>query len=148
MEYLYNHLNELLLTLKVSSYFADLISHSLLFIGLILIIILVNYIIRKTILATFSRIAAKSKTDFDDIMVINNVPRNMAHLFHLSLLISLFQGLFFDNIPLQDFSKKFILVIGIILTIIGVRSVLNSIKSYFKTLAFTLKTNLLIVIFK
>ena len=28
MEYLYNHLNELLLTLKVSSYFADIVSHS------------------------------------------------------------------------------------------------------------------------
>jgi miniconductance mechanosensitive channel len=136
MEYLYNHLNELLLTLKVSSYFADLISHSLLFIGLMLIILLVNYIIRKTILATFSRIAAKSKTNFDDIMVINNVPRNVAHLIPFIIAYKFIPGLFFDNIPLQEFSKKFILVIGIILTIIGVRSVLNSIKSYFKTLAY------------
>ena len=127
MEYLYNHLNELLLTLKVSSYFADLISHSLLFIGLMLIILLVNYIIRKTILATFSRIAAKSKTNFDDIMVINNVPRNVAHLIPFIIAYKFIPGLFFDNIPLQEFSKKFILVIGIILTIIGVRSVLNSI---------------------
>ena len=81
MEYLYNHLNELLLSLKVSSYFADLISHSVLFVGLVLIILLVDYIIRKTILATFSKIAAKSKTNFDDIMVVNNVPRNVCLLY-------------------------------------------------------------------
>ena len=136
MEYLYNHLNELLLSLKVSSYFADLISHSVLFIGLVLIILLVDYIIRKTILATFSKIAAKSKTNFDDIMVVNNVPRNVAHLIPFIIAYKFIPSLFFDNITLQDFSKKTILVIGIILTIIGVRSVLNSIKSYFKTLPY------------
>ena len=136
MEYLYNHLNELLLSLKVSSYFADIISHSVLFIGLVLIILLVDYIIRKTILATFSKIAAKSKTNFDDIMVVNNVPRNMAHLISFIITYKFIPSLFFDNITLQDFSKKTILVIGIILTIIGVRSVLNSIKSYFKTLPY------------
>ena len=136
MEYLYNHLNELLLSLKVSSYFADLISHSVLFVGLVLIILLVDYIIRKTILATFSKIAAKSKTNFDDIMVVNNVPRNVAHLIPFIIAYKFIPSLFFDNITLQDFSKKTILVIGIILTIIGVRSVLNSIKSYFKTLTY------------
>tara|TARA_B100000767_G_scaffold51970_1_gene47462 strand:- start:234 stop:1478 length:1245 start_codon:yes stop_codon:yes gene_type:complete len=136
MEYLYNQLNELLLSLKVSSYFADIISHSVLFIGLVLIILLVDYIIRKTILATFSKIAAKSKTNFDDIMVVNNVPRNMAHLISFIITYKFIPSLFFDNITLQDFSKKTILVIGIILTIIGVRSVLNSIKSYFKTLPY------------
>ena len=136
MEYLYNHLNELLLSLKVSSYFADLISHSVLFVGLVLIILLVDYIIRKTILATFSKIAAKSKTNFDDIMVVNNVPRNVAHLIPFIIAYKFIPSLFFDNITFQDFSKKSILVIGIILTIIGVRSVLNSIKSYFKTLPY------------
>ena len=136
MEYLYNHLNELLLSLKVSSYFADIISHSVLFVGLVLIILLVDYIIRKTILATFSKIAAKSKTNFDDIMVVNNVPRNVAHLIPFIIAYKFIPSLFFDNITLQDFSKKTILVIGIILTIIGVRSVLNSIKSYFKTLPY------------
>ena len=111
MEYLYNQLNDLLLSLKVSSYFSDLITHSVLFMGLILIIILVDYVIRKTVLATFSRIAAKSKTNFDDIMVINNVPRNVAHLIPFIIAYKFIPGLFFDNIPLQEFSKKFILVI-------------------------------------
>ena len=136
MEYLYNQLNDLLLSLKVSSYFSDLITHSVLFMGLILIIILVDYVIRKTVLATFSRIAAKSKTDFDDIMVINNVPRNIAHFVPFIIAYKFIPNLFFDNIVLQEFCQKSILVIGIILTIIGVRSVLNSIKSYFKTLAY------------
>jgi miniconductance mechanosensitive channel len=136
MEYLYNQLNDLLLSLKVSSYFSDLITHSVLFMGLILIIILVDYVIRKTVLATFSRIAAKSKTDFDDIMVINNVPRNIAHFVPFIIAYKFIPSLFFDNIFLQDFCQKSILVIGIILLIIGVRSILNSIKSYFKTLIF------------
>jgi miniconductance mechanosensitive channel len=136
MEYLYNQLNDLLLSLKVSSYFSDLITHSVLFMGLILIIILVDYVIRKTVLATFSRIAAKSKTDFDDIMVINNVPRNIAHFVPFIIAYKFIPSLFFDNIFLQDFCQKSILLIGIILLIIGVRSILNSIKSYFKTLIF------------
>ena len=136
MEYLYNHLNELLLSLKVPPYYADIIGHSILFIGLILIIILVDYVIRKTLLATFSKIAAKSKTNFDDIMVVNKVPRNVAHLIPFIIAYKFIPSLFFDNNPLQDFSKKSILVIGIILTIIGLRSVLNSIKSYFKTLTY------------
>ena len=136
MEYLYNHFNELLLSWKVSPYYADIIGHSILFIGLILIIILVDYVIRKTLLATFSKIAARSKTNFDDIMVVNKVPRNVAHLIPFIIAYKFIPSLFFDNIPLQDFSKKSILVIGIILTIIGVRSVLNSIKSYFKTLTY------------
>jgi len=136
MEYLYNHFNELLLSWKVSPYYADIIGHSILFIGLILIIILVDYVIRKTLLATFSKIAARSKTNFDDIMVVNKVPRNIAHLIPFIIAYKFIPSLFFDNIPLQDFSKKSILVIGIILTIIGVRSVLNSIKSYFKTLTY------------
>ena len=95
MEYLYNQLNDLLLSLKVSSYFSDLITHSVLFMGLILIIILVDYVIRKTVLATFSRIAAKSKTDFDDIMVINNVPRNIAHFVPFIIAYKFIPSLFF-----------------------------------------------------
>ena len=136
MEYLYNHLNELLLSFKVSSYYADVITHSVLFVGLILVILLVDYIIRKTILATFSKIAAKSKTNFDDIMVANKVPRNVAHLIPFIIAYKFIPSLFFDNIPLQDFSKKTILVIGIVIIIISVRSVLNSIKSYFKTVTY------------
>ena len=136
MEYLYNHLNELLLSFKVSSYYADIITHSVLFVGLILVILLVDYIIRKTILAAFSKIAAKSKTNFDDIMVANKVPRNVAHLIPFIIAYKFIPSLFFDNIPLQDFSKKIILVIGIVIIIISVRSVLNSIKSYFKTVTY------------
>ena len=136
MEYLYNLLNELLLSFKVSSYYADIITHSVLFVGLILVILLVDYIIRKTILAAFSKIAAKSKTNFDDIMVANKVPRNVAHLIPFIIAYKFIPSLFFDNIPLQDFSKKTILVIGIVIIIISVRSVLNSIKSYFKTVTY------------
>lgn len=136
MEYLYKHLYDLLLTLKVSAYFADIFSHSVLFIGLLLLIFLLDFIIRKTILVTVSKIAAKSKTNFDDIMVANNVPRNMAHLLPFILAYKCIPNLFFDNIPLQNLSKKTILVIGIILLTVGVRSILNSIKSYFKTLTF------------
>jgi miniconductance mechanosensitive channel len=69
-------------------------------------------------------------------MVINNVPRNIAHFVPFIIAYKFIPSLFFDNIFLQDFCQKSILVIGIILLIIGVRSILNSIKSYFKTLIF------------
>ncbi|MDB4094441.1 mechanosensitive ion channel family protein [Flavobacteriaceae bacterium] len=102
----------------------------------ILFIILVDYIIRKIILGTFSKLAAKSKTNFDDIMVTNRVPRNVAHLIPFLLAYNFIPSLFFNYPYWQILSKKTISVVGIMLTIIGVRSVLNSLKAYFKTLIY------------
>ena len=136
MKYLYNYIYQTFLSWNFSSDLANLLCLSLLFLASILFIILVDYIIRKIILGTFSKLAAKSKTNFDDIMVTNRVPRNVAHLIPFLLAYNFIPSLFFNYPYWQILSKKTISVVGIMLTIIGVRSVLNSMKAYFKTLIY------------
>ncbi len=136
MKYLYNYIYQTFLSWNFSSDLANLLCLSLLFVASILFIILVDYIIRKIILGTFSKLAAKSKTNFDDIMVTNRVPRNFAHLIPFLLAYNFIPSLFFNYPYWQILSKKTISVVGIMLTIIGVRSVLNSLKAYFKTLIY------------
>ncbi|CAI8196446.1 MAG: Miniconductance mechanosensitive channel YbdG [Formosa sp. Hel1_33_131] len=136
MKYLYNYIYQIFLSWNISSDMANLLCLSLLFLASILFIILVDYIIRKIILGTFSKLAAKSKTNFDDIMVTNRVPRNIAHLIPFLLAYNFIPSLFFNYPYWQILSKKTISVVGIMLTIIGLRSVLNSMKAYFKTLIY------------
>ena len=136
MKYLYNYIYQIFLSWNISSDMANLLCLSLLFVASSILIILFDYIIRKVILGTFSKLAAKSKTNFDDIMVTNRVPRNIAHLIPFLLAYNFIPSLFFNYPYWQTLSKKTISVVGIMLTIIGLRSVLNSMKAYFKTLIY------------
>ena len=106
------------------------------FILLTILIYIVDVVLKKIIRATFAKIANKSKTDFDDIMLENRVPGSIAqivpYILTYNLIPSLFNG--FDNG--KEFCEKTILLVGIGLTIWGVRNVLNSLKIYFKTLSF------------
>ena len=67
------HIIELLVQLLSSwglpSNVATNLSVTILFIGLTLLIYIVDIILKKIIRATFTKIANKSKTDFDDIML-------------------------------------------------------------------------------
>ena len=134
------HIIELLVQLLSSwglpSNVATNLSITILFIGLTLLIYIIDFIIKRIIRAIFTKIANKSKTDFDDIMLANRVPSSIAQIIPFILTYKLIPSLFYDFEKLQAFSEKTILVVGIALTIWGFRNVLNSLKIYFKTLNF------------
>ena len=134
------HIIELLVQLLSSwglpSNVATYLSITILLIGLTLVIYIVDIILKKIIRATFTKIANKSKTDFDDIMLANRVPSSIAQIVPFILTYKLIPNLFYEFEKLKEFSEKTILVVGIILTIWGLRNVLNSLKIYFKTLNF------------
>ena len=134
------HIIELLIQLLTSwglpSNIAKNLSITILFIGLTILIYIIDIILKKIIRATFTKIANKSKTDFDDIMLANRVPSSIAQIVPFILTYKLIPNLFYDFEKLQGFIEKTILVIGIALTIWGLRNVLNSLKIYFKTLNF------------
>jgi miniconductance mechanosensitive channel len=134
------HIIELLVQLLSSwglpSNVATNLSITILFIALTLVIYIVDIILKKIIRVTFTKIANKSKTDFDDIMLENRVPSSIAQIVPFILTYKLIPSLFYDFEKLQAFSEKTILVVGIALTIWGLRNVLNSLKIYFKTLNF------------
>ena len=102
--------------------------------ALCILVYIIDFIIRKLLIQVFSQFASKSKTNFDDLLVANKVPRNVAHVIPLLVMLQ------FMPIVLTDFSyyemlvEKGLQVFAIVLTLWIVRSVLNSIKDYMKTL--------------
>jgi len=136
MEHIIDLIVQLLTSWGLSENIASFLSISGLFILLTILIYIVDVVLKKIIRATFAKIANKSKTDFDDIMLENRVPGSIAqivpYILTYNLIPSLFNG--FENG--KEFCEKTILLVGIGLTIWGVRNVLNSLKIYFKTLSF------------
>jgi miniconductance mechanosensitive channel len=107
---------------------------------ILLVIVLVvtlsiDYLIKIIIRKISVRIASGTKTKFDDILIANKLPRNVAHVPALVL--------FFYSIPhiFRDFKIaniaviKIVQVLGIVLTLYIARSIFNSIKDYLKTVA-------------
>ncbi|WP_165731249.1 mechanosensitive ion channel family protein [Polaribacter sp. 20A6] len=95
---------------------------------------LIDYIIRKILVQLFSQFASKSKTNFDDILVKNKVPRNIAHIVPLIFALECVPFVFFDFQYIENIIQKSLEVFTIVLVLWIVRSFLNSLKDYFKTL--------------
>jgi len=100
----------------------------------LLIIFIVDYVVRRVLRSVSSRIAKKSKTNFDDILITNKAPRNVAHIIPLLLSLELIPIVFTDFQYIENIIEKSLQVFGIVLTLWIVRSILSSLKDYFKTL--------------
>ncbi len=134
MEFFLNKLKHLLSSAGVSETVADWTSILLLVFAILVIIFVVDFIIRTIIRVAFSKIAKRSKTKFDDIMIVHQVPRNLAHIFPLIIAYKCIPSIFFEHARWQLLLEKLILVIGIIFTVWGLRSVLGSVKDFFKSI--------------
>ena len=133
MEYLLNALKKLLASTGLNASIADWSSILVLVIASLLVIFLLDFIIRTIIRVVFSKIANRTKTNFDDIMVAHKVPRNIAHIFPLILAYKTIPNIFFEHQQWMFFFEKFILVIGISLIIWGLSSIFRSIRDFLKT---------------
>lgn len=134
MERLRHFVYDLLVSAGVSESAASYLNMILLLVGLLILIFLVDFLIRKILLGFFSKIAQRSKSNFDDIMVQNKVFRNLAHIIPLIIAVE-FAPMVFSDFPYwENIIEKTLLIFGIILTLWVVRSLLNSIKDYLKTL--------------
>ena len=136
MKHIIEFIVQLLTSWGLPTNVATNLSITILFIVISVLIYLIDIVLKKIIRATFTKIANKSKTDFDDIMLENRVPSSMAQIVPFILTYKLIPSLFYDFEKLQTFSEKTILVVGIALSIWGLRNILNSIKIYLKTLNF------------
>lgn len=106
----------------------------LLLVALVLIVLIVDFIAKKILISTFNRLANKSKTNFDDLLVANKAPRNIAHFFPLFIAYHFTPIVFADFPFIEQITEKALEVFGVILTLWVVRSLLNTFKDYFKTL--------------
>ncbi|WP_158978619.1 mechanosensitive ion channel family protein [Cellulophaga sp. L1A9] len=103
--------------------------------GILLVIaILVDFLIRKIIVKLFTQFTLKSKTNFDNLLVKNKAPRSIAHIIPLIVALELIPHVFVDFPYFENIVEKGLQVFAIILTLWIVRSFLNTLKDYFKTL--------------
>jgi len=131
----YKHfIYDYLVSLGASQTVAKYLNMFALLIALLVAVSIIDYVIRKILRGTFSQFAAKSKTKFDDILVANKAPRNIAHIIPLLIVIEFIPVVFFDFPVFENFIRKSLEVFAIVLTLWIVRSLLNTTKDYLKTL--------------
>jgi miniconductance mechanosensitive channel len=102
--------------------------------GLLIISFLVHFIIRKIIKGLFTQFAAKTKTNFDNLLVKNKAPRNIAQIIPLIIALELSPLVFNDFSFFENIVAKGLQGFTVILILWIVRSLLNTLKDYFKTL--------------
>lgn len=134
MDKLRHFVYDLLVSAGVTESTASYLNMILLLIALLLIVFIIDFISRKILLKIFSKIAKRSKSNFDDIMESNKVFRNVAHIIPLIIAVE-FAPMVFSDFPYwENIIEKTLLIFGIILTLWVARSLLNSVKDYLKTL--------------
>ena len=100
----------------------------------LLLVFLIDFIFRKILLGLFVQYARKSKTNFDNLLVINKAPRNIAHIIPLLVALELVPVIFTDFPKFEKFIETGLKIFSIVLALWIVRSVLHTLRDYFKTL--------------
>lgn len=134
MERLSHKIYDILVDMGLSSDWAAYINLAILFIGLLLLLLLLDFILRKVLIGLFSRLSLNSKTHFDDLLVKNRAPRNIAHIVPLLLLAKAIPTVFQDFPQIGGFLLKAIEVLGLFLFLWIVKSLLQTIRDFLKTL--------------
>ena len=100
----------------------------------LLIIYLSDLIIKKILLNVFSKLADKTKSNFDNILVKNKVFRKIAHIIPFYIALHLIPIIFSDFDFLENIINKIVRVIYVLFILMVIRSLLNAFKDYFRTL--------------
>lgn len=106
----------------------------ILLIAIAVFIGLVDYALRLLLRRFFNQLAARTKTHFDDYLVKNKVPRNIAHIIPLFLAFKVTPIVFSDFKPYAQYTDVALQVLGVVLTLTIVRGLLKTLEDYFKTL--------------
>ncbi|MEO1031229.1 MAG: mechanosensitive ion channel domain-containing protein [Bacteroidota bacterium] len=129
-----HYIYDLLVENGMSEATAKYLNMLILLIGLLLIALIVDYITKRLLRKFSSSIAKRTKTDFDDILIKNKLPRNIAHIIPLMILIEFVPDVFADFDYVENIIEKTLKVIAILLTLRIVKSFLYSVRDYLKTL--------------
>ena len=100
----------------------------------LLLLFLIDFIVRKLLLGVFVQYAKRSKTNFDNFLVNNKTPRNIAHIIPLLVSLELVHIVFTDFPYAASIIEKGLKLFSIVLILWIIRSLLNTFKDYFKTL--------------
>ena len=127
-------LHDYLVDLGVSDIYAKYLNTLILLVLLAIALYIFDYFLRKLVISVFARFTSLSKTNFDDFLVRNKVPRNIAHIVPIIIAYNTVPYVFNGFDKAQVLVLKGLEVFGIILTLWVIRSLLNTLKDFFKTL--------------
>ena len=128
-------LYDYIVTIGFSENAARYVNMLVLLIILLIIVFTVDFLIRKMIRSFFTKFANETKTNFDNLLLKNKVPRNMAHIIPLIIALQLSPVVFADFANFDIVIEKGLHLFAIVLILWLVRSILSTLKDYFKTLA-------------
>jgi len=104
-----------------------------LFVILLIGLAIVDTLIRRIILNQFARISEKTKTKFDDILVQNKVPRNVAHIIPLLIAIAFVPYILLDYPYYEVILEKALKGLSILLAVWIIRGLVHSVRDYLNT---------------
>jgi miniconductance mechanosensitive channel len=111
---------------------ASLINTFLLLLLVTLVIVLLDIIARKVIVQGFKAFSNRSKTSFDDFLVVSNFPRFVAHGIPLALTWYILPVLFRDYPRALKFMDVVAISYLVVLCILIFRSILRTITNYLR----------------
>ncbi|SHI57857.1 mechanosensitive ion channel family protein [Pseudozobellia thermophila] len=126
---LYKYLLEIGLSEDVAAY----LNLAIVLIGGLILAWFLDILVWKVLRSISVRLARKSKTNYDNFLVANKVPRYVAHILPLGLLYELLPFAFVDFEYAGNIAFKILRISFVILTLIVVKSVFRSTNDYLKT---------------
>ncbi|MEM7008116.1 MAG: mechanosensitive ion channel domain-containing protein [Thermodesulfobacteriota bacterium] len=105
---------------------APLVVDFIILIVLLIVALIVNFLAKKFILTLVEHFAAKSSTDWDDVLVKNKFFRRLSHLAP-ALVIYLTASIFFENETTVFFIRRIAEIYMLVVAVFTIDSFLNSI---------------------
>ncbi len=127
---LYDYLLQIGINEAVVSYVNLLILLSL----VLLLASILDWILWKILRSLSIRLAKSTKSNFDDFLVANRVPRALAHIIPLLLLFELFPMVFFDFEYANLLAQKALYILTVVLVLTITKRTLAALKDYLRTL--------------
>ncbi|WP_339624205.1 mechanosensitive ion channel domain-containing protein [uncultured Winogradskyella sp.] len=129
-----HYIYDVLINKGLSESSAKLLNMLILLLALLFIAFIVDFLTKRLLWKFSAGVAKRTKTNFDDILISNRLPRNIAHIIPLIILVEFVPQVFTDYQYSENIIEKTLKVIGIILTLRIIQTFLNSVKDYLKTL--------------
>jgi miniconductance mechanosensitive channel len=98
-----------------------------------LIIFITDIIINKLLINMFSKMAVKTKTDFDDLLIKNKVVTNISHIIPFYIILQMIPYVFVDFEFFRNIIEKLFKVIYVLLILQIIQSVFNTLRDYIRT---------------
>ena len=116
-----------------TSFWAELVSRASISILLFIFSFLIYWISKKVIVNIFTKIAKKTKSDFDDLLIKNKAIDRISYLFPAFFLYQLLPETFFNIESVYALLKNILEALAIVIIINLIRALLNTVKDYIKT---------------